>query len=455
LYYCFEFTFNPFNMSTLKNIHRLVSTVCTRLNFNETLVHFSINRLAIPFLLLPLLTQVPAFSQSLKIRGVITDQDSSEPIEYATISLYNSSVSTYSNASGAFELSVNAGDTLKVSSVGFKNKYTVARSAAPLTITMEREIISLDGVVVHADTIYKVVERAFKQIKKNYPRSKYYREAFFREYAKKDNSYVRLIEAAVSEFDNGFSSPHENQRIRIDEIRKSVDNIEKSWQTKVIEFVFGKSNSLVVSKYNGDFIRRYSQNRKLFLNDKLPFEEYYEFKHTGFTSYDGEQLYIVEISMPAKRDKGQFKGFMYINPKDYGIVRFAHAFGMPADFQQSSSANQQIAYRTYQTSYDAYYRKVGSKYYLSRIKSVIPAAIGTIDKENMTGFQFFHTDYVTVKLYTKKSQYDKVKKKESITRSMDLYDSKAPYNKDFWESYPVLLANPVDHQAIVELNPNF
>lgn len=410
------------------------------------------------FKLIPFLILLPFFSsigQTFKLKGVVRDFESSIQLEYSSIQNLNMGNSTFSNSIGEFELSVNYGDTIKFSFIGYKSKVIKIAKINFLDVKLEKEIFELNPVVISPDTVYRIVEKAFKNIKKNYPTSKYYREAFYREYVKNDNKYVRLIEAAVSEIDYGFQKPYEKQRLKVNEIRKSVDNIQRSWQSKLVTFLFGKTNSLIVSKYNGDFVRKYIRESKLSPKDDKAFEKYFEFKFAGVTKFEGKDIYKINVFLPPERDIGQFEGIIYINSDDYGIVRFAYSWGTPSSFKNSENKNQKILSLGYLTSYDAYYQKIGKKYYLSRIKSVYPCNFDGIDQDSLTGFQFFHTDFITVKLITKKKDMEKIKNKETISRGMDLYDSNIEYNQSFWETYPILLENPINHQAHIDLKKDF
>ncbi len=70
------------------------------------------------------------FGQDRTITGKITEEANKAPIAGATISIKGSRKAVTTNADGVFSISVPAGTTLVVSSIGFATKEIVAKATS-------------------------------------------------------------------------------------------------------------------------------------------------------------------------------------------------------------------------------------------------------------------------------------------------------------------------------------
>ncbi|MCD8540770.1 MAG: SusC/RagA family TonB-linked outer membrane protein [Leadbetterella sp.] len=99
-------------------------------------------------LLFSLLLIQASFAQEKRIAGKVTD-DSGEALPGVTVSVKNQTKGTFSNENGEFSLSVNPGDILTFSMVGYvSTEYTVTGSQTSITVKMSSSLTSLDELVV-------------------------------------------------------------------------------------------------------------------------------------------------------------------------------------------------------------------------------------------------------------------------------------------------------------------
>jgi len=94
--------------------------------------------------------QMPETAPALDIivSGKVTDEEG-RPLQGVSVSVKNTSLGAYTDASGNFQISVpKAGETLVFSIVGFKAKEAVVSGSATLNITLIENLLDLDEVVV-------------------------------------------------------------------------------------------------------------------------------------------------------------------------------------------------------------------------------------------------------------------------------------------------------------------
>lgn len=90
-----------------------------------------------------------------RIRGIIMDRDTKQPIAYASIGIVDKPAGTVSDSLGHFELAIDnqyAGDTLQVSMVGYYPKRStiseLTKVNGPITINLIKKVTQLIEVVV-------------------------------------------------------------------------------------------------------------------------------------------------------------------------------------------------------------------------------------------------------------------------------------------------------------------
>lgn len=88
-----------------------------------------------------------SYAQTREVSGTVTSNDGT-PISGASITVVGTKTATQTNSSGSFKLSVPAGATLNVSSVGFTTQRVSVGNSTLLNIVLKSEEKDLDEVVV-------------------------------------------------------------------------------------------------------------------------------------------------------------------------------------------------------------------------------------------------------------------------------------------------------------------
>lgn len=98
----------------------------------------------------------------------------------------------------------------------------------------------------------------------------------------RNNSYVRLLEAAVSVQDKGFDLPYSKLKIRLDELKKSEDYIDYSFFEKVYKYIMGGDENNLYKSFDFDFIRGYNT------------EENYQYLNGYYNRFDFELDSVIQ-----------------------------------------------------------------------------------------------------------------------------------------------------------------
>lgn len=107
---------------------------------------------------------LPTFSQNIKLTGIVTDS-LNNPIEYANVGILNKPIGTVTNFDGTFLLNLNKeneSDTLRVSSLGFKNQdlliTDLIHSTTFHTIKLKEYVEVLDEIVISSKKLKTYTE---------------------------------------------------------------------------------------------------------------------------------------------------------------------------------------------------------------------------------------------------------------------------------------------------------
>lgn len=105
-------------------------------------------------------------AQSFSLSGYLSDQNSKQAIEYATIRNINHHTGYYSDKDGYFVVQSSIGDTLIISSIGYKTDSIIIENKNVLDHKMVVEPIKLEAVEL--TTSDEDIEIGFKKYNNNY-----------------------------------------------------------------------------------------------------------------------------------------------------------------------------------------------------------------------------------------------------------------------------------------------
>ena len=247
-----------------------------------------------------------------EFKGEIVDAKTKEVLEFATIAVSNSNISTISNMDGAFALKVPL-DLLKenavISYLGY-NSRTISLenfTEGSMSIKMEESFEKLPDVnLVEANPI-QVIKKVMKNKKANSYEQPLIVKAFYRESIKKRKTYASLSEAVVEVYKQPGGAAGTDY-IKLEKVRKSTDY--RKIDTLVIKLQGGPYNNL-----NMDFVR----NKDLFFSNDI--FEIYQFSFDKIITMDNRNVYVIDFIQKATIVEPFYKGKLYIDVESYALVK--------------------------------------------------------------------------------------------------------------------------------------
>ncbi len=398
-------------------------------------------------------------SQSyLTVRGIVLDQSTQAPVPFAHIGMPEHGIGTVTSEQGAF--SFNFPEQLKNASIEISHigHFTIQKTYSDwpnpdsALILLSSQAVQLEGVEV-LESEYPLsyyVNKAIKNLNRNYPSKLHLMSGFFRE-AKVNTEtmrYDRLVEAAVDIQDKGLKSNPDNVRIHIRELRKSDDFSAYSQLNEQLNERFGDRNKMY-DLFLRNPIRSYQNETSPLSLQYNPLElmknREDKLKLRAVTYIDNTKIYIIDY------EDVLFSGTLYLDSEDYGLHRLE--FYTDLNFkrpEQSKEGTLNKIDRSQKAGIhkDIYlYQKVQDIYHLSLIqKTSFDDFLNNQEGSNDKVSSYAIRTLLINDFYTNRKAFDRIKWKEQEKKDIPIYDINMPYNKNFWETYNMIQLEPLNQQ---------
>ena len=226
------------------------------------------------------------FDRSL-LKGRVMDSRSGKPLPYATLALYGTSLGSITNQTGEFSFKIPTDlydPMLVVSYMGYKN--ILLPISYPLkdahVIRLEKDIISLQEVIIRFTDPELLVAEAIRRIPENYLDDHSTMTTFYRESVKRNDHCMVYSEAVLDVAKGPYSLLSSNDKVRIQKRRKITDvTAEDTVMIKLRSGIF-TSLSLDVVKNRPDFLKNDFFNR-------------YDLEFTDLMTYGDRLVYVISF----------------------------------------------------------------------------------------------------------------------------------------------------------------
>lgn len=364
------------------------------------------------------------------ITGVVIDEETSEPLPFATIGLKNKGKGTVSNFNGEFGLTISTdyySDTLSVSYLGYVGREIPVKNAVGnnMAISMRREFISIPEIIIRNQIPQDIIIKARRAIPENYGTTPASMTAFYREGVLKKTEVQTYSEAVLKIYKSAYSGALLGDQIKVFRSRK-IENINRS-DTLAIRLKAGLSTCLELDGA-----------RNLFDFISLASIADYTYRMTDIVTYDDEAAYAIEFQQRESVDLPLFKGTIYINTSDYGIL-YAEFEINPVLIHKMKDTFITASSRGFNTwplsvRYTVSYRKVNERYFLNHVRGDLVFASKQKRKLFSTQFKVFFELAVTETSLNNVTRFerDELAPIHSVfSRTINNYDPLFWGNQDF------------------------
>ena len=295
----------------------------------------------------------------VQITGYVVDEETREPIPYASVGVPELHKGISANINGYFQLSLTGIDDsyhLQISSIGYQ-RVSIAFSEITMgverTFTLKQVSTVLDEVVIvgKSETLEELVKRTSKNRKVYLRSTPYLMNGFYREVLKSDNKYQGITEAHGILYMNGYNSGYKNttQQLTFDLIQWK--NMRRSnypdEQTKYLEIV-----SLLKAKdyylHRGPLHRKYLDKFQYTVSDSSLYLD----RLVLIVDFEPKKPYVKDFP---------YSGRMYIKEDDQALIRLEIEAQGQEPFLQTTNGGNNIS-----SKFEISFVEFEEQYYLNR-----------------------------------------------------------------------------------------
>ncbi|HEX7492667.1 MAG TPA: carboxypeptidase-like regulatory domain-containing protein [Bacteroidales bacterium] len=364
------------------------------------------------------------------ITGKIVDDETSEPLPFATIALKNKGKGTVTNINGDFGLKIGSdffSDTLSVSYLGYQGREIPVKNVFGnnLTISMKREYVSIPEIIIKNHNPQDVISRAFRAIPHNYGDTPAAMTGFYREGVMRKSELQTYSEAILQIYKSAYTGTLFGDQIKVFKSRK-IENTDRR-DTLAIRLKAGLSTCLELdgAKNIFDFLSNQS------ISD-------YTYRLTDIVTYDEEAAFAIEFEQRENVDLPLFKGTIYINTVDYGILNAEFEINprLIHKIKNSFISASSHGFDTWPVSvkYSVSYRKMNNRYFLNHVRGDLVFTSSQKKKLFHTQFKVFFELAITETSLTNVTRFDKEELApihSVFSRTITNYDPLFWGNQDF------------------------
>jgi hypothetical protein len=384
----------------------------------------------------------------LTLKGRITDNETGNPLVFASISVTESNVGIITNIDGEFTLKIPvelASKNLEISYLGYKNKVIPVSSMRDdgykNVISLETAPIPIKEVIVKPLDPEAIVRDAIIKISKNYESVPNLMTAFYRETIRKNRTYVSIGEAVVEIFKAPYNNDLRFDGARIYKGRKNTD-VER------MDTVLFKLQGGTTSVLQLDIVK----NTELILT--IDAMKYYDYSISGVIEIDEKPHYVINFVQKPSVDMPLFMGSLFIEMESNAITEAEFGYNVSDKAAVSSifirkkplgmEVTPEVA--TYRTKY----REQDGKWHFYYSRAEVKFKVNWKRK-------LFNTFYTTMSEIAVTDRTDqeviKIPSKEKV-RYTDIFSEKvsAFVDPDFWGDYNVIEPDQSIESAIRRLS---
>ncbi|HEY9168260.1 MAG TPA: carboxypeptidase-like regulatory domain-containing protein [Lutibacter sp.] len=378
-------------------------------------------------------------------RGSVIDSKTKKPLEFATLLINGTNISTITNTQGDFLLKAPkkySNRRVTVSFLGYTSKVV---SLSDLNkensiVRLETYIEELSEVNINVKNATSLVQEMLKRKGDNYYNDDLKMTSFYRETIKKRRTYVSLSEAVIEIYKQPYTTD-KSDILKIYKARKSTD--------------YNKLDTIAFKLRGGPFNTLYIDIMK---NTAMIFDEdmvdVYDFTFDISTKIDNRLIHVVNFKQKKHINEPYFYGKLYIDAQTLALTNAK--FYLNLENKQKASRyfiikkpkNADVL--PIQANYQVEYREKDGKWYYGYSRVELGFKINWAKK-------WFNTIYYTtiemaVTDWEKSNDGQLPKPKDRLRPSVIMSDNTSGFqDPEFWGAYNVIEPDKPIESAIEKI----
>lgn len=293
----------------------LANSICPIKTNNKKHMKHNFLSVFFTYAILLLVGMAPIYAQNsnafTEIKGKISDENSKDALNFVTILIKDSNITSVTNSHGEFIIKVP--DSLRNTSIVFshlgyqKKEVKIADLESHSKITLMPSVTKLNAIEIKT---FKNAESLLRETLKNrntlYTNDNVLMTAFYRETIKKRRKNASLSEAVVQIHKQPYSN-FKDDAIELIKARKSTD--------------YSRLDTLALKLQGGPFSNLYTDIMKypeyVFTEDNF---EFYDFSFAESTQINGKAIYVIDFKQKKGINYPLYFGKLYVDSETLALT---------------------------------------------------------------------------------------------------------------------------------------
>lgn len=382
------------------------------------------------------------------VNGIVKDQKTKKKLEYVTVSLAGSNISTVTNSDGEFTLKVKLAvepKELEISHVGYLNTKTVIDSKIESkTYYLRPSDHFLKEVVIRPEYARELVQKAIERIAFNYSKTPNMYTGFYRETVQKGKRYIQLSEAVVDIYKEPYSESIDRDRVRISKGRKLISS--KSQDTLAVKLMGGPYISVLL-----DVVK----NKDVLLDKEILAN--YQYTLEDPINLDNRPQYVVAFHPVGDVNYALYNGKYFIDKETLTFTRIEFSLDM-RDREKAASyilikKPFGLHFKPYEANILITYKQQNGVSYLNYVRT---ESIFKCDWKS----RLFSNKYSVISEVVTTERDDmpaeSIPYKESFKKSQVFSDNVTNFSdSNFWENYNIIAPTESLLEGVAKLKKQY
>lgn len=409
------------------------------------------NKLRFIYLGLMFILQSPSFAQNTysEYKGKVVDAINNRALEYVSLNVLETNISTVTNSEGEFLLKVPQAykdSKIVVALLGYTKKVINLADLSENTsvIKLEEAYTELKEVNVSAfKDADKLVRKVFTEKSKTIQNQSVYMTAFYRETIKRRNRNVSLTEAVVNIIKQPYTSANRDA-VKLGKARKSTDY--KRLDTVSLKLQGGPFSTLYLD------IMKYPEY--IFTEESF---DTYRFSFDAPTTVNNRNVYVVDFKPKNKTLDLSYFGKLYIDVETLALVSASYLLDVS---NKGKSRNllvkrkpRDIVVYPLEAKYKVDYKQNRGKWYYSYSNLSLKFKVNK--KREIFNKVYTLSSEMAVTDWELNADDIKIKTKDKLRPTVIITDAISGFSDpDFWGEYNLIEPDKSIESAIEKIRKN-
>lgn len=409
------------------------------------------NKLRFIYLGLMFILQSPSFAQNTysEYKGKVVDAINNRALEYVSLNVLETNISTVTNSEGEFLLKVPQAykdSKIVVALLGYTKKVINLADLSENTsvIKLEEAYTELKEVNVSAfKDADKLVRKVFTEKRKTIQNQSVYMTAFYRETIKRRNRNVSLTEAVVNIIKQPYTSANRDA-VKLGKARKSTDY--KRLDTVSLKLQGGPFSTLYLD------IMKYPEY--IFTEESF---DTYRFSFDAPTTVNNRNVYVVDFKPKNKTLDLSYFGKLYIDVETLALVSASYLLDVS---NKGKSRNllvkrkpRDIVVYPLEAKYKVDYKQNRGKWYYSYSNLSLKFKVNK--KREIFNKVYTLSSEMAVTDWELNADDIKIKNKDKLRPTVIITDAISGFSDpDFWGEYNLIEPDKSIESAIEKIRKN-